>query len=470
MDALLDALIEVLRAEIQMPAAEAQPASSIGDRLIEWIRANPGASPKRIEESGGFGRKSMYRALAAAVASGVLTKRGAGRRVAYFIAGGEPPESAEPIASPPPPGPRRAPDDLAESVLAFIRAHPSCRYKDLAVATGATEGRLRRVLDVARTAGAIRMEGTRGSARYLAVDAVEPPAEVEPPPRPRTLRPPPSDEAPIVLATIPHRSAAPPRPPARTDHDVIAAAHALCDELEAAKDDDSMHPIRLGHLLQAIVGEVRTLRPRVPDDHVAARRLDRALRLATAVRAERELPFIRGLKRDAQDDWPALARRARERVSAFDDDADTGVPKHQTRRPPPMRQHNGATPAAPVERFASLDVLARDRPVVLVGGIKKNEVIDQLRRRHGLEVEWVAAQGANARATEHFEERVRNGRVGAVVLLEGLFSHAQVNGIVDQCKARDVPFVYGGRAGTESLRSALEQLDRIVAERRAMQA
>lgn len=98
---------------------------------------------------------------------------------------------------------------------------------------------------------------------------------------------------------------------------------------------------------------------------------------------------------------------------------------------------------------------------MLVGGIKKSEVLDQIREDYSFEAEWVAAQGVNARAVEAFVDRLRHGRVGAVVVLEGLFGHSQAGPIVSTAKAAGVPFAYGGRAGTDTLRRrAFEDLER----------
>jgi hypothetical protein len=92
----------------------------------------------------------------------------------------------------------------------------------------------------------------------------------------------------------------------------------------------------------------------------------------------------------------------------------------------------------------------------------RDEIVAGVRERHGIRVEWEAMQGANARATDHFIARIRRGRIGAVVVLEGLFGHAQVGAIVDACKQSGVPFAYGDTAGKASLRGALLELERNV--------
>ena len=89
-------------------------------------------------------------------------------------------------------------------------------------------------------------------------------------------------------------------------------------------------------------------------------------------------------------------------------------------------------------------------------------MLDQVRHRYGLEAEWIAAQGSQSRAIDAFLERVRHGRVAAVVVLEGLFGTTHVKSVVAALKSAEIPFAYGDRAGTDSLRGAFADLERAV--------
>ena len=224
--------------------------------------------------------------------------------------------------------------------------------------------------------------------------------------------------------------------------------------------DTDMHDLRLHMVLQAVAAEIHIVHGRLPAHDPLLAQLDRAIRRITAVRAERELDFIVGLKRDAEANWPHVAESARRRLARFDGDAEETVTRHRSRRPPPGRSGPAPHEARSAYSFPRVRALAQTGPIVLVGGIKKNEVLDQIRDRYALEAEWVAAQGANARAVEAFVDRLRHGRVGAVVVLEGLFGHSQSGPIVSTAKTAGVPFAYGGRAGTDSLRRAFEDLER----------
>lgn len=353
------------------------------------------------------------------------------------------------------PKPDQSPiDGLVSDVAAFVAAHPECRYGEIRTAVTASDGRLDAALKEARSRGLIRLEGVKIKSRYFPATSVAP----------RTNR-----ERDLAAAAAPVEapgatpSRPPPAGPAR-----VAAGHdardhappevlAVLNELELALAED-MHDIRLGAVLQAIVADVRGLQARFPEGHPARRRLDGTIRRITAIRAERDLGFINGLKRDAQANWHLVAREARKRIAAFDADAEVGAPKARPSKPAKAKAPTASRDEIE-QPLPNLIALNAERPVILVGGIKKNEVIEQVRAHHGLDVEWAAMQGTNARAAEHLYERIKHGRVGAVVILEGLTGTSQVKTVVEACKSASLPFAYGGRAGTESLRSALTELE-----------
>lgn len=136
--------------------------------------------------------------------------------------------------------------------------------------------------------------------------------------------------------------------------------------------------------------------------------------------------------------------------------------------PPPEHEDDAAAPGAhapaPTESFPTLQHAVAKRALVLVGGTAKYDTLFQIERRYGLSVEWAAAQGDNV-AVEAFAERARDGELGAVVILEGLFGPAPVGPIVRALKAHDVPYAYGDRAEAESLHRAFSELEETLLHR-----
>jgi hypothetical protein len=82
-----------------------------------------------------------------------------------------PPPRREKASAPPPPPPRAEPGvrdvDLAGDVIAFVRAHPGCRYAEIHAALPRTESVLRAAIVEARNRGEVRLEGSRIKSRYF---------------------------------------------------------------------------------------------------------------------------------------------------------------------------------------------------------------------------------------------------------------------------------------------------------------
>lgn len=102
---------------------------------------------------------------------------------------------------------------------------------------------------------------------------------------------------------------------------------------------------------------------------------------------------------------------------------------------------------------------AGDSAVVMLGGVRKPEKLDKLRQRIDFEVEWIETSAGSTGSTSTLERRVREGRVAAVVILEGLIGHKHYEPVVAAARQAGIPVAYGGRAGTASLRSAFEEID-----------
>ena len=320
-------------------------------------------------------------------------------------------------------------------------------------------------LDVLRN----QLTPERATDRSPAVAAAPPPA---PPPPPVAI-----PEAPrrTIVSTasfsaapsernmvVARRDDEPPPSQVRSSWTLEDANHltSIARELDDVKDDLSTHSIRLAAVLQAVVAESRELQSKNPPAD-AIRTLDHVIRVATAVTGERKPGFITGLKRNATADWGRLAREARARLRSFDADS-SAVVEHKE-APAPRSSRRQDVPKIEEPRAILFPALmAMANPLVLAGGIKKNEVLDSLADKHGLSAEWVAMQGGNPRAADSLVDRIKHGAVGAVVMLEALTGTTQIKSIIEACKIAGVPFAYGGAAGTASLREALIDLERQV--------
>jgi hypothetical protein len=459
--------------------------------VVEFLRRNPGARSKAIRDATGAARTTLHRMMAAAIESGLIRAEGGGYFLATPSGGGErqrppAPRGKRTVPVPAVPrAPRGTPghEDLAARVTAFVRTHAGCRYSQIAADLSRTESVVRTAIKESRARGEIRMEGTKRSARYYPVEAVrgdEEPSigDVAPDETSTSDAAPSSVSAAAFAATdgddhqagrldadddsasdeaAPTEGGATAADPEAVDAEAESLFSELDDLVPVAPE---MHDIRLGHVLQALVAELRAVLLRFPAGHRLAHRIDLALGRIYDLRTDRAVGFIVGLKRDATGDWDAIGRKARKKLAKYDRDGAAPVESHGT--PTTGGRRRVVTPSTPRERhdLPRLSAIAGEKPIALVGGIKRNEVIENVRESFGIDIEWVAMQSANARTADDFVRRIRGGGLGAVVVLEGLTGTTQVKSIVDACKDADVPFAYGGRAGTESLRQALVELER----------
>ena len=190
--------------------------------------------------------------------------------------------------------------------------------------------------------------------------------------------------------------------------------------------------------------------------------LTRMFRVLTAKAFQRNTRDIFGLARNHHGDWVARAERAkreREQVQAGP------APRAVSTRiviPEALR----AAVAAPEEDEATtwpelpkLLALCVERPLVLLGGVVKQEKLERLKKHLGAEVEWIATDNGNPQGIASLERRVREGRVGAVVVLEELIGHRHFSPVVDAARQVMMPIAYGAKAGKASIVRALQDIE-----------
>lgn len=117
------------------------------------------------------------------------------------------------------------------------------------------------------------------------------------------------------------------------------------------------------------------------------------------------------------------------------------------------------------ERQAVLQTLrerlvALGRPIVIVGGIRKRDKIQALHERFGIDTDWFEIEEDSPNSTDAIVKRIKSGRIGAVILLEGLMGHKVSKNVRAACQSSNVPFTTGGKGGIGNLEQALNELDR----------
>lgn len=105
------------------------------------------------------------------------------------------------------------------------------------------------------------------------------------------------------------------------------------------------------------------------------------------------------------------------------------------------------------------------RALVLAGGLKKEAKLRTIQQRFGVPVEWHEIDADSQRDVESIVNRIRSGRVGAVILLTGLMAHKVREKIVRACAQNNVPFTTADTGGTAALEQAFQSLERQLARK-----
>lgn len=137
----------------------------------------------------------------------------------------------------------------------------------------------------------------------------------------------------------------------------------------------------------------------------------------------------------------------------------------ETRGPPtpaaPALPHGtAASPitiaSQPVERLSRA---LEHAPLVIVGGVAHPERLAGLDDRFQNQIEWIDTTRQGTHAIGNLERRIREGRVAALVMLEGSLSHKHSDPLVTAARHVALPCAYAGKGGRAALSRALLDIE-----------
>ena len=281
------------------------------------------------------------------------------------------------------------------------------------------------------------------------------------------LAEPPSEQraAPAAPPPAPEERARPEPLPRRSEVVVYEAgpeARALWEELHSLDFETMPAPLFRAYASE-LAARARSLQERgLNAEDIPGRIIRRLTRLAY----DRAV-IVFGLKRSDRAPWDELTRKhrmERERILSGETKQLTHklqLPselKEKVAPPPPEEEPQEEEPE-PEAELPNVRERAQAGPVVLVGGIAKQEKLERLHRQYGIEFEWVDTQRPGMHAISGLEKRVRDGRVLAVVVLDGLLGHKHYEPIVEAARTARIPVAYGDKAGKASLAAAFREID-----------
>ncbi|HEV8247953.1 MAG TPA: hypothetical protein VGP93_19395 [Polyangiaceae bacterium] len=98
---------------------------------------------------------------------------------------------------------------------------------------------------------------------------------------------------------------------------------------------------------------------------------------------------------------------------------------------------------------------AHQAPIVVVGGVPKRERAAALPRELGDRIEWIDTTRQGTVAIGNLTQRIRGGRVAALVLLEALVGHRHSEPLVSAAREAGIPWAYAGKGGRGAFERAL---------------
>ncbi len=223
----------------------------------------------------------------------------------------------------------------------------------------------------------------------------------------------------------------------------------------------------------------------------------RVIRKLTAIAYEKGIGDIFGLNRKHTANWDDVAERARVRREQALANANAAAEKAAQKKdapaveakpkpiPPPgermpaVRRAEEAPPAsakvesAKVEsakaepepdsnrlQIALLRTASKRTPVVFVGGVVKQEKIALILQKYGIDIEWVDTSRHGTQAIAGVEKRIRERRLAAVVVLQGLIGHKHFEPLVAAARQVGTPFAYADKAGLGSVSRAFTEIEK----------
>ncbi len=266
-----------------------------------------------------------------------------------------------------------------------------------------------------------------------------------------------STEDPSVAAHPPLPSKTPSSLSAAEDDGPRSPVESLLGELQsalAAKQRDALAGVRNVRL--ALANYERALEERL----VAQFARDHALRAPSAagpsveVAADRLCRAVLALPEVASVAPANAASAAAPSSHAFPKANEplgpTGEPTPASARP----EAEGGTSSLPW-----LENLSIERKLVIVGALAGRQKLGALPESLEGRTEWVDTESDGAHAIGNLPQRIRQGRVAAVVILDRAVQHKHTEPLVAAARAHGVPVGFAGKGGILSIRRALERID-----------
>lgn len=124
---------------------------------------------------------------------------------------------------------------------------------------------------------------------------------------------------------------------------------------------------------------------------------------------------------------------------------------------PPETRPDGA--------FPRLQAAVAHAKVVVIGALSGRDRADAFSGEIAPHVEWVDTERDGAHAVGNLPQRIRQGRVAGVVILDRAVQHRHTEAVMAAARDAAVPVAFAGKGGRASIVRAAEQLEIALARR-----
>lgn len=218
---------------------------------------------------------------------------------------------------------------------------------------------------------------------------------------------------------------------------------------------------RVEQLEQALLAYRNSAEQRVAQDFAIAHGLRRPAPAASTPRqaAERLLSLVRSLPElagEAASEAEIAPQSAKSSSHAHDRDS---APASEGARGVDTTTNLSSTLPPVPGLLAALMARCRGRKLVVIGALAGRSKERLLPPELEACTEWVDTERDGVHAIGNLPQRIRQHRVGAVVILDRAVQHKHTEPILAAARDTNTPVAFAGKGGRASLLRAVEQLD-----------
>lgn len=115
--------------------------------------------------------------------------------------------------------------------------------------------------------------------------------------------------------------------------------------------------------------------------------------------------------------------------------------------------------------WPKLAVAAESAPIAVVGGSPRPEKLNTMLGSLGDRVDWIETSRQGTHAIGNLAQRIRQGRVSALIVLDAAVGHKHSEPLVSAAREVKIPTTYAHKGGAAAVVRAFTQLEKMVGAR-----